>query len=397
RVCHVEDTYRSEYLTVERTDNSVEFLRYNDNGTPEDESDDYEEYYVRYYRLTDFRFPNISRDASEGEIRVYDAALDLIGTWDIADLECTIHGGCDGLETSRGGVEHGLVLPIPTSLLASRSPCIFLCHIKDGHGCDYRDHANRWALNLNGLRPQTLFIWLDGSDPAGSTHLWNSLILWYDLYRFLTWVTPKPCIAHIEGWGMTQGDTRNMTLGGWTTSFNELSSAQKDLQRQWANRHVTRDIRTVVVQKSDHNTHKRLLDESETVAIAAPYNGGTSKNFARSTPDKPAWIMINPLGIENAGYDLNGNVTNDQLKWACTNVLLHELTHVARNPSMQGHCEAGAQYQAKCVWGPELTWEFFSKMKNKTIRIGSQVQETPWHGRYEINEIRKVLGWVEYP
>ena len=92
--------YRSPYLRITRaTDtegnaiNEAEYAGYDDNDTPEDETDDNYEYYIRFYTLTD----SLNTDASEGQIELVGPQFTTLGTWSISSLECLEHKASDGL------------------------------------------------------------------------------------------------------------------------------------------------------------------------------------------------------------------------------------------------------------------------------------------------------------
>ena len=68
-----KDAVRSEALRV--VSGPVDYLGYDDGGTPEDESDDTHLYYLRWYALYS------GRDASWGEIWLYDPDLVKVQGW----------------------------------------------------------------------------------------------------------------------------------------------------------------------------------------------------------------------------------------------------------------------------------------------------------------------------
>jgi len=157
----VEDAteYRSKYLDILRSRDAfnnpiyeAEYAGYDDNGTPEDDSDDKYIYYIRFYDLKD----TLNVDASEGELQLYDTNFDMIRTWDVASLECLAsgHSGGDGLDASSTGITHDLLVPVPIN----DDAFIFVLHIKDDHPYKYRDHRKRCARDLNSSIPAIKWI-----------------------------------------------------------------------------------------------------------------------------------------------------------------------------------------------------------------------------------------------
>jgi hypothetical protein len=147
-----DDTeYRSRYLHILRSRDAfnnpiyeAEYAGY-DEGDPNDPNDDSYLYYIRFYDLKDI----LDVDASEGELWLYDTTFNIIRTWDVASLECLAsgHSGGDGLDASSTGITHDLLVPVPIN----DDAFIFVLHIKDDHPYKYRDHRERWALNLNSF------------------------------------------------------------------------------------------------------------------------------------------------------------------------------------------------------------------------------------------------------
>jgi len=145
--------YRSDYLSIIRAaDGSgnpiydAEYAGLDDGGTPEDPADDNYKYFVRSYVLKDTEGAN----ASEGEIWLYDPDLLHVGTWDISTLPCRNHNDeMDGLTASQAGLQHDLLVRVPVGAMSKGGTYRFVVHLKDGHPYDYRDHRERWALDLN--------------------------------------------------------------------------------------------------------------------------------------------------------------------------------------------------------------------------------------------------------
>ncbi|MGB9586628.1 MAG: hypothetical protein ACPL7O_00460 [Armatimonadota bacterium] len=163
RVCHVEDTYRSEYLTIYRDVDEqgqpiydAEYYGY-DEGDPEDPNDDKYIYLIRRYRLEDYVLMGESKDASEGEVWLYNPDLEKVGTWEISSLQCLNHDNeCDGLHAvyeEGHDTRHALLVPVPVSMTEYAGTYIFVLHIKDDHAEHYRDHQ----FISNGARARGIY------------------------------------------------------------------------------------------------------------------------------------------------------------------------------------------------------------------------------------------------
>ncbi|MCL6630773.1 MAG: hypothetical protein K6U00_14360, partial [Armatimonadetes bacterium] len=59
-----------------------------EKGDPEDPNDDNYIYLIRRYRLEDYVLMGESKDASEGEVWLYNPDLEKVGTWEISSLQC---------------------------------------------------------------------------------------------------------------------------------------------------------------------------------------------------------------------------------------------------------------------------------------------------------------------
>ncbi|GBC95826.1 hypothetical protein HRbin16_01623 [bacterium HR16] len=131
------DSNRSDYLFAERAydENNepllyAEYWGYDDKGTPEDETDDAHLYFIRWYVLRD----SLDTNASGGTIRLYDPELNPVYSWDITALRCLEHNeAMDGLRASAGGIKHGVIVPVPVSVMGKGGIYRFLIHLVDDH------------------------------------------------------------------------------------------------------------------------------------------------------------------------------------------------------------------------------------------------------------------------
>ncbi len=162
----------------------AEYAGYDDNGTPEDESDDNHLYYIRRYKLREVPVPLDNdgdtwenedpvngidddgdgavdedpedyqplRNASEGWIRLYDPDLQhdpVNGKWNIANLLCIEHNTNDGLLTSTEGLQHSVKVKVPVGLMRKLGDYRFVISARDSHADREKGHRQKWALERN--------------------------------------------------------------------------------------------------------------------------------------------------------------------------------------------------------------------------------------------------------
>jgi hypothetical protein len=149
-------SYRSRFLRAERANDEngdpiydAEYYGYDDNGTPNDDSDDNYLYLLRTYILRD----SDSKNAHSGQLQFYGHSLQLKQTWNVASLQCVAHSmQCDGLTASASGTEHSLLVPVPATYieeLQDGEDGRLVLHVVDDHAEEYRDNQRRPALDLN--------------------------------------------------------------------------------------------------------------------------------------------------------------------------------------------------------------------------------------------------------
>ena len=129
----------------------IEYFGYDDGGTPDDESDDNYLYYLRWYALYS------SRDASYGEIWLYDPDLVRVKTWIVPVLQCVVHEGCDGLAANPNGETHGVIIPVLVSLMEKEGIYRFVLHFYDNYADTYRNHQIKAALEVNATESLKVF------------------------------------------------------------------------------------------------------------------------------------------------------------------------------------------------------------------------------------------------
>ncbi|MCS7278161.1 MAG: hypothetical protein NZ531_04855, partial [Aquificaceae bacterium] len=89
------------------------------------------------------------RNASSGEVWLYDPDLNFLKSWDVNELICLGHNKKDGLVASVSGVKHGILVPVPVILMQKAGTYYFVLHFKDSHADKYKDHQVKPALELN--------------------------------------------------------------------------------------------------------------------------------------------------------------------------------------------------------------------------------------------------------
>ena len=154
-----KDAVRSKALRV--VSGSVDYLGYDDGGTPEDESDDNHLYYLRWYALYS------GRDASWGEIWLYDPDLVKVQGWGVPMLVCVVHGWNDGLGANPNGEVHGVIISVPVSLMEKAGTYRFVLHFYDDYTDSYRNHQVKAASEVNALAEPLRFE--VSTDPSGDS------------------------------------------------------------------------------------------------------------------------------------------------------------------------------------------------------------------------------------
>ena len=154
-----KDAVRSKALGV--VSGPVDYLGYDDGGTPEDESDDNHLYYLRWYALYS------GRDASWGEIWLYDPDLVKVQGWGVPMLVCVVHGWNDGLGANLNREVHGVIISVPVSLMEKAGTYRFVLHFYDDYADSYRNHQVKAASEVNALAEPLRFE--VSTDPSGDS------------------------------------------------------------------------------------------------------------------------------------------------------------------------------------------------------------------------------------
>ncbi|MEM2368589.1 MAG: hypothetical protein QXQ50_10195, partial [Candidatus Bathyarchaeia archaeon] len=153
------DWLRSKELKV--VPGPVEYYGYDDGGTPDDESDDNYLYYLRWYALYS------GRDATWGEIWLYDPDLMRVSGWAVPILWCVVHGWNDGLVANPNGEVHSVIIPVPVSVMDKVGTYRFVLHFYDDYADSYKNHQVKAALEVNA--PAKPFTFVVSTDPDGDS------------------------------------------------------------------------------------------------------------------------------------------------------------------------------------------------------------------------------------
>jgi len=91
------------------------------------------------------------RDASYGEIWLYDPELERVKIWLVPVLQCVVHEGCDGLTANPNGETHGVIIPVPVSLMEEAGTYRFVLHFYDDYADTYKNHQVKATLEVNAI------------------------------------------------------------------------------------------------------------------------------------------------------------------------------------------------------------------------------------------------------
>ncbi len=144
------DAVRSQALEV--VPGPVEYLGYDDGGTPEDESDDNYLCYLRWYALYS------GRNSIWGEIWLYDPDLVKVQSWAVPMLQCVVHEECNGLKANPNGETHGVIIPVPVSVIEKGGTYRFILHFYDDYADTYKNHQVKVALEVNASKKIIAYI-----------------------------------------------------------------------------------------------------------------------------------------------------------------------------------------------------------------------------------------------
>jgi hypothetical protein len=368
------DSNRSDYLFAERAydENNepileAEYWGYDDKQTPEDETDDEHLYFIRWYVLRD----SLDTSASSGTIRLYDPELNPVYSWDITALRCLEHNeATDGLRASAGGIKHGVIVPVPVSVMQLGGEYRFLLQVKDDHVAQEKAHRLKPALAINALiRPRGLVLIVDKGVP-------DDIITENDFWEILR--RAGSTFGHgyqfAAGLGIyTLGAIWDLIDPQSALGSHQLTEPQKQYAKQWA---AARGVEPFVVT---------IGQIQRTHPLYAYYVEGSGNGSV----DNPVAIkMLLPNVTEKVQ---NGEWTKEQAIWALANSLIHELTHaLSRSNKHHGPSTPRCVYEdsfAQHFLVPICNWLEWGPANHR--RQG----ELPWHKEKEANDILRFMGW----
>jgi hypothetical protein len=81
--------------------------------------------------------------------------------WGVPMLVCVVHGWNDGLGANPDGEVHGVIIPVPVSLMEKAGTYTFVLHFYDDYADTYKNHQVKAALEVNQQAPEpALHIWV---------------------------------------------------------------------------------------------------------------------------------------------------------------------------------------------------------------------------------------------
>ncbi len=348
------DGLRSGALRVEA--GPIEYWGYDDGGTPEDESDDQHLYFLRWYTLYS------DREASYGEIWLYDPDLERVKVWQVGGLWCEAHGASDGLSADPNGKVHGVILKVPVSLMQKPGIYYFVLHFYDSHPDLYKNHKVKAALEVNALlEPDQLHIWID----RRNTPDLDRIVYWERVgYAFGT-IARLPTHVHRDPPAGDEEKDYYFGVAWGKVTVKLLDSYQRQRSRR----------RTVIAtaRPGPRTTHL----------------GASNKKETKMTPEDPAIVIISTTAIDYVADLNNIELKGDISNIAYTNAFIHEITHVVNDK--QEHCP---QKVETCIWRESANMYFYQWWQNLIEYWYNNEQHrywSPWHSLEEINAMRRSL------
>ncbi|MDW8026732.1 MAG: hypothetical protein RMK18_12865, partial [Armatimonadota bacterium] len=80
---------------------------------------------------------------------MYDPDFEMVGAWAVPMLSCVVHGWNDGLEANPNGEVHGVIIPVPVSVMEKAGTYRFVLHFYDDFADSYKNHRVKAALEVN--------------------------------------------------------------------------------------------------------------------------------------------------------------------------------------------------------------------------------------------------------
>ncbi|MCS7277974.1 MAG: hypothetical protein NZ531_03905 [Aquificaceae bacterium] len=77
-------------------------------------------------------------------------------------LSCVVHGWNDGLEANPNGEVHGVIIPVPVSVMEKAGTYRFVLHFYDDFADSYKNHQVKAALEVNQATSRLPIVYIEG-------------------------------------------------------------------------------------------------------------------------------------------------------------------------------------------------------------------------------------------
>ena len=127
-------------------------------------------------------------------------------------LKCVEHEGCHGLTANPNGETHGVIIPVPVSLMEEEGTYRFVLHFYDDYADSYKNHQVKAALEVNAEARVKGYLLVAREHPTeGNSEIVDSLISYAQKSSFVTDTIAKRFgkklifyqevwLKEIEGW-----------------------------------------------------------------------------------------------------------------------------------------------------------------------------------------------------
>jgi len=276
-----------------------------------------------------------------------------------------------GLIASPNGEVHGVIIPVPVSLMEKAGTYRFVLHFYDDYADSYRNHQVKAALEVNQQLPSpALHVWV-GSRMVSRL----KPAIRYEINRAFANIGVT-VVWHDNG-------GRGYAMKGSTTiglDFDQFPESE--------------------AKRAGRGVHVLLEDW--------PDSPGGEKWYAHTlhpkpasrrqyTPWNPASTFVNTAALDAAVKNLT-NPPPYAFEWALINTIIHELIHAASRMSVRDDSE-----NHHCVMYYKLAEHHLQRIDNGYVTVVSgvfrrwtyRVPLSAWHRVEEIYAIRRGIGLRE--
>jgi hypothetical protein len=246
-------------------------------------------------------------------------------------LVCVVHGWNDGLGANPDGEVHGVIIPVPVSLMEKAGTYTFVLHFYDDYADTYKNHQVKAALEVNQQAPEpALHIWV-GQNIA------RKLIGYQDVIQQVNNAFNRIGVTIIWHWGPygLGYSMKNSMKKGYQDRLDLPSDVVEEANRSFRGVHVLLEDWPQGMVDNSLPPGFRWYGRTILPMIASRYQ--YSPRNAATT-----YIRFDEL-FEATKH--NGVLA---FKWALANVLIHEFTHAASRGRVD-HCEV------RCIMYPNLS------------------------------------------